>query len=51
MERDAANSLLGQIYDLYKTQFNPDDSESHLLQISIPTPQVERFAYMSAAYC
>ena len=50
MDRSAAETLLGQIDDLYNAQFNHDDTESHLLQISIPVSQVERFAYMSVAY-
>ena len=48
LDSEPAERLLDQICELYNTHFQPNDT--HVLQISIPDSQLERFAYMCVAY-
>lgn len=45
-----ARDIVTNISSLYKAQFKENDHVGHLIQISIPETEVERFAYMSVAY-
>lgn len=48
LDAESAQRLLDQICKLYDTHYQPEDT--HVLQISIPDSQLERFAYMCIAY-